>query len=75
MHRDSHGQRDPRDVIRRNQRARFSFVRYPGAEPDNRPGELLSMGDDSQWFHAYSGAAPVRITAANRDGLTLEALA
>lgn len=24
------------------------------------PGELLTMGDRSEWFHPYTGAAPIR---------------
>jgi hypothetical protein len=65
---------DPRDQITRNQRARFTFGRlFDDGPQDNRPGELLTMGDGSQWFHAYSGKAPVEITDANRSGLTISA--
>jgi hypothetical protein len=36
------------------------------------PGELLTMGDGSQWFHPFSGAAPVKITDHNRADLTTD---
>lgn len=32
-------------------------------------GLLLTMGDGSEWFHPYSGAAPVQITSDNRSDL------
>lgn len=35
----------------------------------NKPGELLTMDDGTQWFHAYTGSAPVQITSKNRSGL------
>lgn len=66
-------QADPRDVITRRQRARLVRTRYPGAPTESEPGELLTMGDGGQWFHPYSGGAPVKITDANRAGLELSA--
>jgi hypothetical protein len=33
----------------------------------SKPGEFLTMGDGSRWFHAYDGAAPVRMRASFPD--------
>jgi DNA-directed RNA polymerase subunit RPC12/RpoP len=44
----------------------------PTGEPyGSAPGELVTTRDETQWFHAYTGAAPVKITAANRAGLRI----
>lgn len=31
------------------------------AKPELGPGELLTMGDGSKWFHPYNGAAPFNL--------------
>lgn len=64
---------DPTARLERRQRARFMFAAAtPYGPGDWRPGELLTMGDGSQWFHRYGGGAPVKITDATRGALSVD---
>jgi hypothetical protein len=34
--------------------------------PTAKPGQLLTMDDGSQWFHAYDGSQPIQLKAPDR---------
>lgn len=57
-------------AILQSRAARFTGPpAWDGQSPASQPGELLTMDDGTQWFHPYSGAAPVQVTHVNRSGL------